>query len=682
MVTFASELVLPYDIDSASPFLSDPANRIVTLQIDDGTTVLNALTGATGETFDLANQVGIDSVDGIRVSATWTVSKPSGADDDPFSMFEVDLFIEPEYCLSLPTASESLSIPFVGAYDIDLLEDDDTSTNYTGTGTFVLDGTTAINIKEIKGTDTNGFHYMDFDRETFDNTNEVPSVTSSLVTTVTAGTLEPITPTDSYTVIPAGGGDYLTTDAGVEAQEDAGADIIKELVLTGRDTTAVSSGPDNQITRIVIRGNTEWTDQTQEPVDGIVNSATAINLGGNPTGVDQFATGYPIVLKDLHLESTGGKVIEGQHWRKVSNFELHRCNLKSPSNHNIGITHSSTAKDMFVAYDCKFDSGYSVVVHPKESIIKLFNCIVHGGYTSTSSYNRLLVQTATTVNEFVSENLVIEHEYTTGSFKKLLYLQGGAGSTAIISGVVTNVPNAQIKAISSNVTVSEDVIYPDIDFSSAYETGGDYQTTFYQTNLEGQGWNGSDITEWNHEGAITPVDKVIDLVPFSPTTSVYQPTIIQDKKIDLGSLINTPIIYNPTVAKVGAINFDRIESTAVVYDPEVFKFVDIDLPVWTTSTIVYSPTLVKDKAITLDFFGGSTVYQPTITKDQDVTLDRIESTTTVYSPTVLQDKVITLGETVSTTRVFLPIVTGGAQPPQQDSISARIQIQWDDFDRL
>jgi len=93
---YSSEVQTPPNIDWTNPDTSG----LLTCQFDDGTTVTNCLTGATGETFDIANIVGV-AEGAYRVSATWT-AKPALIDTNPFSLLQTQQDVQQEYELVIP----------------------------------------------------------------------------------------------------------------------------------------------------------------------------------------------------------------------------------------------------------------------------------------------------------------------------------------------------------------------------------------------------------------------------------------------------------------------------------------------------------------------------------------------------------------------------------------------------
>lgn len=99
-LVWPSELKTPAQVDWA---ISD-TNNLLTCQYDDGTTVTNAISGATGEVFDTANQIGVTAPNGERLSATWSTGKPSNIDKNPFSLLET-IYQDDEFCLKVAANS-------------------------------------------------------------------------------------------------------------------------------------------------------------------------------------------------------------------------------------------------------------------------------------------------------------------------------------------------------------------------------------------------------------------------------------------------------------------------------------------------------------------------------------------------------------------------------------------------
>jgi len=80
---------------------------------------------------------------------------------DPYQIFRTAEDELRDYGLKLTTASETLSMPMIGAYDVDVNYTDGTSVNRTGTGTLVENGATAAHIFSVTGSDSEGSIYYD-----------------------------------------------------------------------------------------------------------------------------------------------------------------------------------------------------------------------------------------------------------------------------------------------------------------------------------------------------------------------------------------------------------------------------------------------------------------------------------------------------------------------------------------
>jgi len=101
---------------------------------------------------------------------------------DPYQLFQTQQDVQEEYSLNFTLATHVLTIPFIGAYTGKITLTDNTTQAISGSGTYTLDGTTPINVKNIDATDTNGFHLFNLNK-TFGDT--VQSETSSLVAQLT-----------------------------------------------------------------------------------------------------------------------------------------------------------------------------------------------------------------------------------------------------------------------------------------------------------------------------------------------------------------------------------------------------------------------------------------------------------------------------------------------------------------
>jgi len=99
-------------------------------------------------------------------------NKPS-----PFTALEVDEIVSNPYgvfktldesindnCLKLTSASESISLPLIGAYDVDAYLTDGSTVNFTGSGTLVISGATPREITKVIGNDSNNGVFYDFNR--------------------------------------------------------------------------------------------------------------------------------------------------------------------------------------------------------------------------------------------------------------------------------------------------------------------------------------------------------------------------------------------------------------------------------------------------------------------------------------------------------------------------------------
>ncbi len=98
--------------------------------------------------------------------------------------------------LLLSIAAESLSIPLVGVYSIDVTYVDDSTEQFTGTGTLLIDGSIERHIKSISGSDSQGNIFLDVNRETGTNVPELIQNKDG----VTNGTFEQLYEQQTYTI--------------------------------------------------------------------------------------------------------------------------------------------------------------------------------------------------------------------------------------------------------------------------------------------------------------------------------------------------------------------------------------------------------------------------------------------------------------------------------------------------
>lgn len=134
-----SEIVFPNEVIPEIDTTNHDTIGLITCQLDNGTTVTNCLTGAVGESFDVANQLGNDvAADAIRISATWSTGKPTGIDDNPFSLLKIDEDEQKKYGLKFSgTQDVTFDKPainggdFVFEIDLEITTDRETSYYYS-----------------------------------------------------------------------------------------------------------------------------------------------------------------------------------------------------------------------------------------------------------------------------------------------------------------------------------------------------------------------------------------------------------------------------------------------------------------------------------------------------------------------------------------------------------------------
>jgi len=184
---FPSQILIPAQWNTENAIANTLiANGVeIYLTTDDLVSVLGIVNDAIGVATDITNNELGELSNGYRMGAdisSLTVEDQVDVIANPYQIFKTEDDVRQEYGLKLSTTTEQMSIPFTGAYDIDLTDSDGAVTNYTGTDTFTLDGTTPVLIKIISGThNTDVREIFDFNQSHSDN---VKSHTSSLVCTL------------------------------------------------------------------------------------------------------------------------------------------------------------------------------------------------------------------------------------------------------------------------------------------------------------------------------------------------------------------------------------------------------------------------------------------------------------------------------------------------------------------
>ena len=175
-------------------------------------------------------------------------------------------------CLKLTSASESISLPLSGAYDVDAHLTDGTTINYTGSGTLVINGSTPKQVKKVVGNDSNNQVFYDCNRSPA-AAPVVPELINGQDGAIIGGaTYEPIIDTVTFTT-----GDYPDLPTFVTA-ESANSDYREYLAGTTAGAT-ISGFSDG----VIINGGTVTSP--------ITLTQTGIAVFKNATLDDVDATG-------------------------------------------------------------------------------------------------------------------------------------------------------------------------------------------------------------------------------------------------------------------------------------------------------------------------------------------------------------------------------------------------------
>lgn len=116
-------------------------------------------------------------------------------------------------CLKLTSASESISLPLIGSYNVDAHLTDGTTVNFTGSGTLLIDGTTPREITKVVGNDSNNDVFYDCNQSPA-TAPAIPELINNQNGTIGGGaTYETVIDTVTFTT-----GDYATLPLFVTAQ--------------------------------------------------------------------------------------------------------------------------------------------------------------------------------------------------------------------------------------------------------------------------------------------------------------------------------------------------------------------------------------------------------------------------------------------------------------------------------
>lgn len=168
-----SEIIYPnevvFELDYENPLVIELVENGVGIYYteDNLTTVINVVDGSSGVATDITdNELGEES-NGIRMGAVITSLDATGQASvtaNPYQLFKTQEIVNEEYCLVFDSASQTVTFPLTGAWSGELTYDDGTTSAKSGTGDFVLDGTTPIKITKFTATDTVQDYYWEFNQ--------------------------------------------------------------------------------------------------------------------------------------------------------------------------------------------------------------------------------------------------------------------------------------------------------------------------------------------------------------------------------------------------------------------------------------------------------------------------------------------------------------------------------------
>lgn len=442
-IIFPSEIVIPAEIDWENPI----ANALVSAGVgifftdDNLTTVTNVADGSVGTSTDITNnELGVVS-NGYRMGAVitgLTSEQQTSVTDNPYQLFKTAETVEDEYGLKLTTGSESISIPFVGAYDINLTDSADAVTNYTGTGTFTLNGTTAVFIKLVTGTHDGGYEIFEFNQT---SGTSVTSHASALVCTIAgvANGFNIIVPKEIFHIKADGTQDYTTVAVWYSAHNNANSHYELHLydMQTGGFTTSGSA---------ITKGITFKAAAGLDPSNSLAQVGFTGVLFNTSGGFNSYVDIGAQQLKIFGTSSViDGVVIDGLNSTSIDGIV--------PNSGTVHVRNSIIRDCNDGVYNNKIPAGDMVIA---DSLV--------------INSNRYASVTATFINTIFRSN--------------------------------TNDPLASTVSYSltDKSSLSGTGNQSSIDFTGAFvdEGNDDFRVNqaWADTNLVGKGWNGSDICKW------------------------------------------------------------------------------------------------------------------------------------------------------------------------------------------
>lgn len=404
-------------------------------------------------------------------------------------------------CLKLTSASESISLPLIGAYDVDAYLTDGSTVNFTGSGTLVISGATPREITKVIGNDSNNDVFYDFNRSAA-TAPVVPELINGQNGTIVGGaTYEPIIEKQVFTV--GAGKDY--PDVSVWGQDsqirngdfhpvalcygtqlltddvDIHSGFLQGYTIEGATGNFTGDFNDSDIAKIT--NDPSWTSWLFDERIGQGNFKNIILEAGN----------NEVFYREAF---SGGKFDRVGLTRKTEGQVL---SLKTSGTtitlNNCVITNTNFSTGQSVAY---FGSGGS----PSARRVEIYNSVVYGNTNATYGTARFWNVDAEIYNS------VFYNKGTALAITDTL-AQGGVSTFTgdnNLSNTADDVQSSTRRGSANELGIGES----NFDFTGAFNdsANGDYRVlqTYADTNLVGQGWNGSDIgASFYFDGSTPPV---------------------------------------------------------------------------------------------------------------------------------------------------------------------------------
>ena len=186
--------------------------------------------------------------------------------------------------LKLTTASEQVSLPLIGAYDVTATYDDDSTGNFTGSSSLIIDGSTPKFIKSISGTDSAGAVFYNANQDA--GTTDLPELLQGKDgTLIGSPAYEPIIPRQVLT-IGSTGSDY--TDPIVATNAEKATTGVYTSFLLQPETFNIGA----------------WVISTADFVDGVEFVSDTLATVNVTDSVNPYV-GY---FKNIRFEATTASV--------------------------------------------------------------------------------------------------------------------------------------------------------------------------------------------------------------------------------------------------------------------------------------------------------------------------------------------------------------------------------------